>query len=203
MTELSLFIRLKTSSPLSKKDAIAWYHCVKNNAPSGILGCIQTTNPQGDPDVVFMVHKETKGGTHYYEVPLTRDLTEKETDAIEDAYLGSEGEIETSSENVKTARQGPADAVVMDEEDYNHLCETLAKHQHQRWYDLRSKNGWSFGLQVDNQNKKHPMMRPWEQLPDQYKDIDYDMPNILMDMLVNSGYVVIQRNDLNKMMQKK
>jgi hypothetical protein len=203
MTETQLFIRLKTTSPLPKGEAIAWYHCVKNNAPSGILGSVQTTNPEGKPDVVFMVHKETNGGTHYYEVPLTRDLTEKEADAIKEAYLGSEGIIETSSNEVKAPRHSPADAVVMEEDDYNNLCETLAKHQHQRWYDQRSKNGWSFGLEIDSINKTHPLMRPWEQLPDQYKNIDYELPHLLMDLLVNSGYVVVRSDDLNKWLRKK
>ncbi len=196
MTEIPLFIRLKTSEPLSKEEAIAWYHCVKNNLPSGVQSSVQTTNPQGDPDVVFMVHKETKGGTHYYEIPLTRDLTEDETAIIESAY--PEGEIETSSEDVKSARQGPADAVVMDEDDYNSLCVTLAKHQHQRWYEARSARGWSFGLKEDKTSKQHPLMRPWEDLPEQYRNVDYELPHLFMNMLVEQGYVVVSRNDLNK-----
>lgn len=201
MTEIPLFIRLKTSEPLPKEEALAWYHCVKNNLPNGVMASVQTTNPQGDPDVVFMVHKETKGGTHYYEVPLTRDLTAKEAEVIEEAY--PEGEIETSSEEVKAARQGPADAVVMDEEQYNHLCETLAKHQHQRWYDARANSGWSFGLMVNESNKQHPMMRPWEQLPEQYRRIDYELPHLFMNMLAEQGYVVVDREELNKWLSKK
>lgn len=201
MTEIPLFIRLKTSSPLSQEEAIAWYHCVKNNLPNGVLSSVQTTNPQGDPDVVFMVHKETRGGVHFYEVPLTRDLTEKEADVIEEAY--PEGEIETSSEEVKAARQGPADAVVMDEEHYNNLCETLAKHQHQRWYDARAKSGWSFGLMVNEQSKQHPLMRPWDQLPEQYRKVDYELPHLFMNMLVEQGYVVVFRDELNKWLTKK
>jgi hypothetical protein len=200
MTEIPLFIRLKTSEPLSKEEAIAWYHCVKNNLPSGLLSSVQTTNLQGEPDVVFMVHKETKGGTHYYEIPLTRDLTEDETVVIEEAY--PEGEIETSSNDITTARQGPADAVVMEEEDYNNLCVTLAKHQHQRWYEERSARGWSFGLKVDEKNKQHPLMRPWEDLPEQYRNVDYELPHLFMNMLAEQGYVVVGREDLNKWLKR-
>jgi len=201
MTEIPLYIRLKTSSPLSKEEAIAWYQCVKNNAPSGVLASVQTTNPQGDPDVVFMVHKETNGGVHFYEIPLTRDLTNEETMTIEEAY--PEGEIETSSEDVIAARQGPADAVVMEEDDYNHLCETLAKHQHQRWYEARSLAGWSFGLTVNESNKKHPLMRPWEQLPENYRKVDYELPHLFMSMLAEQGYAVVSRSELTKWLNKK
>jgi hypothetical protein len=203
MTEIPLFIRLKTASSLPKEEAIAWYHCVKNILDAGLLSSVQTTNPQGDPDVVFMVHKETKGGLHYYEIPLTRDLTVREVDAIEEAYEGFEGEIETSSEDVIAARQGPADAVVMDEDHYNHLCETLAKHQHQRWYDERASHGWSFGLKVNDSTKQHPLMRPWEQLPSQYRRVDYELPHVFMDILVQQGYVVVARDELNRWLNKK
>jgi hypothetical protein len=201
MTEIPLFIRLKTSSPLSKEEAIAWYHCVKNLAPSGVLASVQTTNPQGDPDVIFMVHKETNGGAHYYEIPLTRDLTDEETAVIEEAY--PEGEIETSSEEVKAARQGPADAVVMEEDVYNNLCETLAKHQHQRWYEARASAGWSFGLRVNEQSKQHPMMRPWEELPEQYRKVDYELPHLFMTMLAEQGFAVVSRNELTKWLNKR
>jgi len=201
MTEIPLFIQLKTDQPLPKEEAIAWYDCVRNNAPNGVLTSVQTTNPQGDPDVAFMVHKETKDGTHFYVIPLTRDLTEDETARIEEAY--PEGEIETSSEDVKFARQGPADAVVMSEDDYNHLCETLAKHQHQRWYEDRSKAGWSFGLLVNERSKQHPMMRPWEQLPENYRKVDYELPHLFMNMLVAQGYVVVNRDDLNRWLAKR
>jgi len=203
MTEIPLFIRLKTSSPLPKEEAIAWYHCVKNNLPSGVLSSVQTTNLDGDPDVVFMVHKETKTGTHFYEIPLTRDLTASEADEIEEAYMGPEGEIETSSEEVKSARQGPADAVVMDESVYNDFCVTLAKHQHQRWLDARAKAGWSFGLRVNESSKQHPMIRPWEELPEQYRNVDYELPHLFMNMLAEQGYVVVSRNELNKWLSKK
>lgn len=201
MTEIPLYVRLKTSEPLSKGEALAWYNCVKNLAPNGTLASVQTTDPQGDPDVVFMVHKQTKGGTHYYVIPLTRDLSNEEVEVIELAY--PEGEIETSSEDVKAARQGPADAVVMDEELYNSLCETLAKHQHQRWYEARANAGWSFGLMVNEQSKQHPLMRPWEDLPTKYRKVDYELPHLFMNMLAEQGYVVVARNELNKWLNKK
>lgn len=200
MTEIPLFIRLKTSSPLSKEEAIAWYHCVKELAPSGTLASVQTTDPHGNPDVIFMVHKETNAGIHLYEIPLTRDLTDGETAVIEEAY--PEGEIETSSEEVIAARQGPADAVVMEEDDYNSLCETLAKHQHQRWFEERSLAGWSFGLVLDERNKQHPLMRPWEQLPTRYRKVDYELPHLFMKMLADQGFAVVSRKDLTKWINK-
>lgn len=203
MTQIPLFIRLKTTSELPREDALSWYQCVKNHLPSGVMGRVQTTNPQGDPDIIFMVHKTTRGGTHFYEIPLVRDLTEKEILEIEEAYEDPKGEIESSSPEVKSARQGPADAVVIEEEDYNHFCETLAKHQHQRWYEERTSQGWSFGLAVNEKNKQHPLLRPWEDLPQKYRNVDYELPHLFMKMLAEQGYVVVSRDDLTKWLNKK
>lgn len=197
MTHVPFYIRLVSNICLEKAEALRWYQCVKENLPKGVINVIHTVDPQGDPDVIFMIHKETKDGKHFYEIPLIRDLIINETENIEEAYQNPKGVIETSSEEVKSMRQGPADAVVMSEEDYNHLCETLAKHQHQRWLDERSAKGWSFGLTVNKENKQHPLMRPWEQLPEKYRKVDFELPHLFMNMLTEHGYVVVGKNDLN------
>ena len=203
MTEIPLFIRLKTTTELAKDEAMRWYEAVKSSLQQGMLASVQTSNPAGEPDTIFMVHKTTRGGTHFYEIPLIRDLTEKELASIEEVYENPKGEIESSSEEIKLARQGPADAVVMEEDDYNQFCETLAKHQHQRWYEERTSQGWSFGLTISEKNKKHPLIRPWEELPQKYRKVDYELPHLLMNKLVEQGYVVVRRDDLNKWLNKK
>ena len=202
MTNIPLFIRLKTSQPLEKKDAVAWYNHVKHCLGEGMLQGVQTTNNNGEPDVAFMVRRESNAGDNYYVIPIVRDLTDSEFDKIKENYEGPEGVIETNSDKIETVRQSPADAIVMIEDDYNSVCEMLAKHQHRRWYEARASAGWSFGLEVDENDKKHPMMRPWEQLPDQYKDIDYDLPHVFMDLLVAQGFVVVSRDELNKWLNK-
>lgn len=206
MTASPFYIRLITDVALEKGDVRAWFQTVKRTLLDGLLGTIQTTNPQGEPDKAFLVHRTLKSGKHIYEIPLVRDLTEEETNTVKEAYQATnpEGdfEIEVSALNIGTSRQGPADAVVMDEDDYNQMCETLAKHHHQRWCDERIQSGWSYGLTLDNKQKTHPLLRPWEQLPKKYRNIDYELPHKFMNLLADHGYVVVKREDLNKWLKK-
>lgn len=46
-------------------------------------------------------------------------------------------------------------------------------------------------------------MRPWDQLPEQYRKVDYELPHLFMNMLVEQGYVVVFRDELNKWLTKK
>ena len=39
------------------------------------------------------------------------------------------------------------------------------KEMHEKWMDDKKKNGWKFGDDKDIENKKHPCMRPFEELP--------------------------------------
>jgi hypothetical protein len=45
-------------------------------------------------------------------------------------------------------------------------------------------------------------MRPWEQLSEQYRKVDYELPKQFMDMLAEHGYVVVKRTDLQKWLKK-
>lgn len=46
-------------------------------------------------------------------------------------------------------------------------------------------------------------MRPWEQLPESYRKVDYELPHLFMNMLAEQGYVVVSREELNKWLAKK
>lgn len=195
-----------TDAPVEKSVAQAWAKIVKANLPDGVLGSIQVTNPDGQLTSVYMVHKALKSGQHYYEIPLVRDLVPSEALLIIEAWsaLQPKGEydIETSAEEIEATRQGPADAVVIGETDYNQMCETLARHQHSRWCDERISAGWRYATDFSNKNKTHPMLRPWEQLPEQYRKVDYELPHKFMEMLAEHGYVVVKRTELAKWLSK-
>ena len=206
MTTIPFYIRLNTNKALEKSDVRAWFQTVKRTLLDGLLGSIQVTNPQGQPDKIFLIHKTLKTGKHVYDIPLVRNLTDNEANQVKEAYKAinppGDYEIELSSLDIETPRQGPADAVVVDEDDYNRMCETLAKHHHQRWYDERIAHGWTYGLNFNNKTKNHPMLRPWEELPEQYRKVDYELPQKFMNLLAEFGYVVVRQDDLNKWLKK-
>lgn len=204
--ECPFYIRL-IGPALPKEVAKEWASVVKANLPSGVMGSVQVPGPEGDLKSVYMIHKTLKSGQHKYEIPLVRDLVPSEALIIVQAwdalYPEGEHEIETSAEEIEAARQGPTDAVVIGETDYNQMCETLAKHQHNRWCDQRTKAGWRYGAQLNTVDMTHPMLRPWEQLPASYRQIDYEFPHLFMDMLAQQGYAVVKRTDLAKWLSKK
>jgi hypothetical protein len=203
--ESPFFIRLLVSEPLDKPVAREWFESTKANLPVGVLSSIQVDKEDTGIQNVFMVHRSMKDGTHQYEIPLSRDLIESEFGVISEAWQAlfqGDHEIESSATDIKSARQGPADAIVIGETDYAEMCDTLAKHQHERWCRERTQQGWRYGLEMKAKDKTHPMLRPWEQLPDQYKNVDDQLPHLFMNILAQHGYTVVKSTDLQKWLKK-
>jgi len=50
----------------------------------------------------------------------------------------------------------------------------LAKNEHQRWMDEKTKNGWVYAPVRDNEKKHNPLLVEWDKLPvnEQKKDVD-------------------------------
>jgi hypothetical protein len=198
-----MYIRLITLKELSKEDIKFWYKIVKELAPDGVISSIQVPGPKKDdgPKDVYLIKKKIDG-KFGYEIPLSRDLVEKEIQPINDALIEyfPEGDfkIETSAVKInKASRPMSADATIeLKKRDYNELCDTLAKNIHQRWCSDREKAGWKFGLKLNKKEKTHPMLRPWDQLNDEYKNVDYDLPKLFMEKLSEYGFVVVKKTDL-------
>jgi hypothetical protein len=53
--------------------------------------------------------------------------------------------------------------------------EPLGRMEHARWCADRWLAGWRYGEQRDDARRSHNMLIPWEQLPEQMKQNDYDM----------------------------
>lgn len=52
------------------------------------------------------------------------------------------------------------------------LTEQLAANTHDLWAEQRQAEGWSYGPHRDDQNKRHPCLVPYEELPDSEKTYD-------------------------------
>lgn len=198
-TESPFFIRLVLRKPLSKDLAQRWFQICRRSLPTGVLGSLQVNKPDYGIDNVQMVLKNSKSGKHIYEIPLNRDLLEREVEPVVKAWdaFNPQGDfdIETSATQIESARQQLADAIVVDERDYNDFCETLAKHQHGRWCRQRQDEGWRYGLAMDPKERTHPLLRPWEDLPAKYQSVDYDAPRMFIELLNSLGYDVVKRKD--------
>ena len=202
-----IYMRLITTQSLRKDEIKEWYQIVKTLAPSGVLNCIQVENATRGRSSALLVCKKLKNGQHVYEIPLTRDLVEQEAEPIVfawDAYY-PEGKfkIESSATQIESTNKRLADAVVLNDQDYRNLCEGLAKQQHLSWTKTKTDRGWRYGLELNTVAKTHPLLRPWEQLSENHKSVDMDLPKLFINLLENYGYAIVKKSDLAKWLQKK
>lgn len=198
--ELSMYIRLETEKlpvPLIK----LWYKTVKQYAPSGTITGFQTPNQNGELTNTLMVSRPSDNG-YEYDIPLTRDLLDDELEPIvmawAEIYRDKDFVISSTSADIMAKSQGPADTIDMTERQYNDICETLAKQEHLKWCSDRQDNGWRYGVNYSRKEQTHPLLRPWEQLSEEEKNINYSLPQTVIQELNDQGFVVVSRDELAK-----
>jgi hypothetical protein len=52
------------------------------------------------------------------------------------------------------------------------LTERLAEHTHDVWAQQRIADGWRWGAQRDDDQREHPCLVPYDQLPESEKEYD-------------------------------
>lgn len=190
---MNRYIRLTTPSELNRSMVKKWYRVVKVYGPSGVIDTVSTIKPKVGPTEVSLVHRKMKNGTHIYDIPLKRDLMRDEVQQIINQWVTAYDQdftCQVSQNGIADMNDSAADAIVLTTSTYEHLCNSIAKAQHTKWLRDRSKNGWRFGEKVDHVAKTHPMIKAWDDLPEKYKVVDFDLPQLFMDELNSLGYRV-------------
>ena len=72
--------------------------------------------------------------------------------------------------------------------DILQLSERLAKNAHDVWAGLRLSEGWTWGPQRNDAEKKHPNLVPYEQLAEDEKEYDRKMVLLTLKAIVALGY---------------
>lgn len=72
--------------------------------------------------------------------------------------------------------------------DILELTEVLAKNAHDVWAKQRLADGWTYGPQRDDANKKHPCLVPYEQLPESEKEYDRKAAMETVKAIIALGY---------------
>jgi class 3 adenylate cyclase len=70
------------------------------------------------------------------------------------------------------------------------LSEVLAKNNHENWAKLRIAEGWHYGPHRDDQQKEHPNLVPYEQLPESEKQYDRRTAMESIKALLAMGYTM-------------
>lgn len=71
------------------------------------------------------------------------------------------------------------------------LAEELAKNVHEVWAKNRMEQGWAFGEERNDENKKHPCLVPYEELSEEEKDYDRNTSQETIKLIVKLGYSIV------------
>lgn len=199
-TRPAFFIKLVVESPLEEKEIKSWYNTAKKYMPSGVISPVMIPKKNEGMRPASLI-KRINDGRNEYIIPISRNLLNAEIADIvrawDDIYKKN-FDIEGSLDE----QRQPDDAIDIDEDRYEKLCETLAQHQHKAWCNERKANGWSYGLSFDKNQKTHPMIRDWNELPSSYKNIDRELPQVFLEELNRLGYFVTTAEALARTQKK-
>lgn len=205
-TDNQFYISLVSKQPLEKPEVVAFYKFIKGSIPSGVLSSLQVERPGYGLDTVRLIHKTDDSGSSVYEIPLSRNLTDKEYALVKYAFQGlaKEGqELDSSTIEIPNARHLPAGESQIEPENYEIFCDTLAKLQHSNWCLEKAEQGWRYGISHSSEEKTTPLLRPWHELPSHYQTIDRKLPGQILQLIENMGYVVVPKEALEKLTKKR
>lgn len=77
-------------------------------------------------------------------------------------------------------------------QDLIHLGEQIAKNVHDVWADGRIKDGWTYGPVRNDENKQHPCLVPYEELPEEEKEYDRNTAQETLRLIMKLGFKIIK-----------
>ena len=75
-------------------------------------------------------------------------------------------------------------------ESLNELMEQLARNVHEVWAAGRLADGWKWGEVRDDEQKLHPCLVAYEELPESEKDYDRRTALATLKTIVKLGYTI-------------
>ena len=171
------YILQRTAKVLNADEIRRWYLTVDMLAPDNIIMGDDESN-----SFMFAMQAEE----YIYMVPLVRHLTEVEAEKIVEGYMRvSEHDFDIETSNVYRAN---ADLAHPFETDYqisvdakNVLKDAYARQSHNQWIQTKMREGYRYGLKLNIKEKTHPAMRPWDDLPKEYRRLPESSDKELLD----------------------
>lgn len=79
-------------------------------------------------------------------------------------------------------------------EELSQLAEQMAKNVHEIWAQTRIAQGWTFGSERNDAEKRHPCLVPYEELPEEERVYDRNTSIETLKFIVSNGYEIRKRN---------
>ena len=73
-------------------------------------------------------------------------------------------------------------------EELNPLLEAMAKNVHEIWAQTRIAQGWQYGPERNDAEKRHPMLIPYEDLPEEEKVYDRNTSVQTLKLILKLGF---------------
>ena len=73
-------------------------------------------------------------------------------------------------------------------EELEALVEEMAKNVHEVWAETRIKQGWTYGPERNDKQKKHPCLIPYEELPEEEKEYDRGTSVGTLKLILKLGF---------------
>lgn len=184
-------IKLVTSELLDHSYVRRWYNLAKQALPNGIQIGSQVLHPREGLQSVRLMHVKLKSGQHEYIIPLGRHLTDTEYQVVKaetENHFDQAHQLESSAPKINDIDQMPDGHPQIKPDDYEQICDTLAKHLHNRWCLQKQAQGWRFGTKHSAREKTTPLMRPWHELPETHKEVDLELPVDFIAIMKRFGY---------------
>jgi len=75
-------------------------------------------------------------------------------------------------------------------EELSPLLEAMAKNVHEVWAQTRIDQGWQYGPERNDAEKRHPMLIPYEDLPEEEKLYDRNTSVETLKLILKLGFVI-------------
>ena len=74
--------------------------------------------------------------------------------------------------------------------ELDELVEKIAKNVHDVWAQSRMEEGWTYGEERSDREKKHPGLIPYDELSEEEKDYDRATSGEAIRLILKMGYTI-------------
>lgn len=156
------YIILRTEEKLDEDQEKLWYNIVKKLTSPNIINS--------------KLLKRFSNNFYNYKILLKESISYEDSKFIANAwdyYYLENFEIELSSEEEISDNN----IIEMDDNSFYFIRKVASKYLHNRWVDMKTREGWRYGLLYNKEEKTHPALKEWDNLPSEHKkfiEIDKD-----------------------------
>lgn len=77
-------------------------------------------------------------------------------------------------------------------EEFTELAEKIAKNVHEVWSTGRMKDGWTYGEERNDAERKHPCLVPYEELTESEKEYDRNTSQETLRLIMKLGFKIVK-----------